>query len=366
MGRITESLKGLIDRGRLGENHAMSMGLPKLERFIDGIAQETYYLIAGGTGSGKTSFTLYANIYRPLMENLDNPDFHIIYFSLEMTAEQLLGKILSIYTYEKFGIEISYKELLSMAKDYTLSDEYYDLVCQALETISKFEDHLIIYDKPLNNERMCSFIMESLKKFGVFEGDSYKLFRPNHIILVVLDHIGLCRPSIGATKKDEMDTISSSLVSFRNKCKVSPVVVMQVNRGSSNVERRKAGYQELQLDDLKGTGNPAEDANIVIALFHPLREKMTSYRGYDMKQIGENFRSAVVLKNRWGAADIAVGLGFYGKIGLFKELPLANKITNYDKYSTPDWCLTDTTEDSCETKDKDVKEKDDNSITLVL
>lgn len=52
MGRITESLKGLIDRGRLGENHAMSMGLPKLERFIDGIAQETYYLIAGGTGSG--------------------------------------------------------------------------------------------------------------------------------------------------------------------------------------------------------------------------------------------------------------------------------------------------------------------------
>lgn len=55
MGRITENLKELIDRGRKGENHALSMGLPKLERFADGVAQETYYLIAGGTGSGKTS-----------------------------------------------------------------------------------------------------------------------------------------------------------------------------------------------------------------------------------------------------------------------------------------------------------------------
>lgn len=109
MGVITNNLKKLIDRGRKGENQALSMGLPKLERFVDGIAQETYYLIAGGTGSGKTSFTLYSFIYKPLMENIDNPDFHIVYFSLEMTAEQLLGKLLSIYIYETFGVELSLK-----------------------------------------------------------------------------------------------------------------------------------------------------------------------------------------------------------------------------------------------------------------
>lgn len=367
MGKITDNLKDLIDRGRLGENHALSMGLPKLERFVDGIAQETYYLIAGGTGSGKTSFALYSNIYRPLMENIDNPDFHIIYFSLEMTAEQLLGKILSIYVWETFGVELSFKELLSRAKDFTLSDLDYELVCKSLEMLDKIEEHIIIYDKPLNNERMCSFVIESLKKFGTFNGDSYTLYRPNHIILIVLDHIGLCRPSIGVTKKDEMDAMSSSLVSFRNKCKVSPVVIMQVNRGSSNIERRKQGFQELQLDDLKGTGNPAEDANIVIALFYPFREKMTTYRGYDIKQIGENFRSAVVLKNRWGAADIAVGLGFYGKTGLFRELPVATKITNYEKFATPDWCLTDSLEDSCESAEIEPEVQDSKKkMTLVL
>lgn len=366
MGRITENLKELIDRGRKGENHALSMGLPKLERFVDGVAQETYYLIAGGTGSGKTSFALHSFIYKPIMENIDNPDFHIIYFSLEMTAEQLLGKILSIYIYETFGVELSFKELLSRSKDTTLSDMDYELVCQSLEMLDKIESHMIIYDKPLNNQRMVDFLMESLKQFGKFQGDTYTLFRPNHIILVILDHIGLARPSIGNTKKDEMDAMSSSLVSFRNKCKISPVVVMQVNRGSSNVERRKLNFQELQLDDLKGTGNPAEDANIVLALFYPFREKMSSYRGYDIKQIGENFRSAVVLKNRWGAADIAVGLGFYGKTGLFKELPIATKITNYDKYLTPDWLLTDSLEDSCQEITQEEQQDSSSKMTLVL
>lgn len=242
----------------------------------------------------------------------------------------------------------------------------YELVCQSLEMLDKIESHMIIYDKPLNNQRMVDFLMESLKQFGKFQGDTYTLFRPNHIILVILDHIGLARPSIGNTKKDEMDAMSSSLVSFRNKCKISPVVVMQVNRGSSNVERRKLNFQELQLDDLKGTGNPAEDANIVLALFYPFREKMSSYRGYDIKQIGENFRSAVVLKNRWGAADIAVGLGFYGKTGLFRELPIATKITNYDKYLTPDWLITDSLEDSCQEITQEEQQDSSSKMTLVL
>lgn len=92
---------------------------------------------------------------------------------------------------------------------------------------------------------------------------------------------------------------------------------------------------------MKGSGNPAEDANVVLALFYPFREKMSKYRGYDIKQIGENFRSAVVLKNRFGSADIAVGLGFYGKTGMFKELPKSSEIIDYEKYKHPDWCLLD-------------------------
>lgn len=56
----TSSLLNLIERGRRGDNQGLSLGLPKLEQIIDGLTQETYYLVAAGTGNGKTSLVLHS------------------------------------------------------------------------------------------------------------------------------------------------------------------------------------------------------------------------------------------------------------------------------------------------------------------
>ena len=50
---ITESVLELIKRGREGHNQGISIGMPKLEGVIDGLTRSTYYLLFGGTGSGK-------------------------------------------------------------------------------------------------------------------------------------------------------------------------------------------------------------------------------------------------------------------------------------------------------------------------
>lgn len=53
---IADKLLEEIDRGRLGLNHGIGMGLPKLEGIIDGVCRETYTLILSNSGAGKTSF----------------------------------------------------------------------------------------------------------------------------------------------------------------------------------------------------------------------------------------------------------------------------------------------------------------------
>ena len=83
---ISEALFHQIETGREGSNWGFSMGLPKLEEVIDGVSQSTYTLVMSGTGSGKTSFVLYSYIYRPLMEHIEDSNFKISYFSLEMSA----------------------------------------------------------------------------------------------------------------------------------------------------------------------------------------------------------------------------------------------------------------------------------------
>lgn len=77
---------------------------------------------------------------------------------------------------------------------------------------------------------------------------------------------------------------------------------------------------------------------------------MASYKGYNIKELEGNFRVLSVLKNRYGEADVEVGCGFYGKTGLFKELPLPDEIYDYEKYKSPSWTLEDTKVENSDVK----------------
>lgn len=353
---IAQSVLQQIKKGRLGENWGLPMGLPKLEGVMGGVTQKTYSLVFGSTGSGKTSFALYAYIYKPIMENINNENFKIIYYSLELSAETLLVKLLTIYLWEKFGVELSYKEVLSMKRGEVLSDEHYELVVESIKWLERIEEIITIYDRSLTADRMYAHLLNELGKYGEFEEtETRKLYHPNNknqIILVVIDHIALIRKDKGRSKKEEIDLASNYLVTLRNRCLISPLIIMQMNRGASSMDRRNANFQEPQLDDIKDSGGPSEDAEVVLAVFHPHREKLVSYKGYKIKNVMENsFRAIVVLKNRFGDTDVSVGMGFYGKSGIWKELPKAEKINDYEPYMT----LTGRPE---ELKDEIIKKSD--------
>ena len=362
---ITDSVFNQIEKGRSGDNWGLPMGLPKLEGIIDGVTKSTYTLLFGSTSSGKTSLALYSYIYRPLMDNINNPDFHIVYYSLEMSCEALFTKLLSIYIYEKYGKELSYKELLSKKRNYSLSDEDYDIVLKCEDWLKRVEEVITVYDRGLTADRLYSHLIGELGKYGEFEeSETRKIYIPNNknqIILVVLDHLGLIRKDKGRSKKEEMDLASSYLVTLRNRCGISPLVLMQMNRNSSSVDRRKNSWSEPQLDDIKDTGNVSEDAEIVLAIYHPYREKLSSYRGYKLNILENTYRAIIVLKNRYGDNGVAVSTAFYGKVGIWRELPKSEEITDYEKYLRLDGKpvnINDTIikEDNFKEEDHEVKE----------
>ena len=118
---------------------------------------------------------------------------------------------------------------------------------------------------------------------------------------------------------------------------------MQENRNSSDMDRRKADLSEPSAEDIKDSGNPYNDCDICIAIYNPLKHKIKNYRGYQIiadnpsaafQGIRDRFRSAILIKNRYGINDKMVGLNFFGEIGLFKELPKGNDILDYSKYLT--------------------------------
>lgn len=105
-----------------------------------------------------------------------------------------------------------------------------------------------------------------------------------------------------------------------------------------------------------------EDAMVALLMFNPVQAKLATHRGYDIKTLGDNYRSLKCVKNRFGQSEVAVGLAFYGGVGIFKELPPSSQIVDYDQYKDPSWNLSDKREDLSSKSDTD----EHVNLTIVL
>lgn len=189
------------------------------------------------------------------MEHLQDEDFHVIYYSLEISGELLMAKLLSIYIFEHYKIELSAKDILSRTKGAVLSDEYYNIIKECIPWLRRMEQMVTIYDGALNANTFYSTMINELKKVGKFvEEDGKKKYIPNNperITAVVIDHLNLLTHAAGRTMKQEIDLLSTELVTLRNLCGISPIAIMQANRNSMAMDRRAAGMGTLRLDDYR-------------------------------------------------------------------------------------------------------------------
>lgn len=343
MSTIFERILNEVKRGREGLNAGASMGLPKLEGIIDGVTQSTYTLIISSSGSGKSSFSLYSYVYKPLMDHLNDDDYKVLYVSLEMSEMSMFIKLMSIYIFETFGKKLSYKEILSKKRGYVLDEEGYELVLQCQDWIDKISSKIEFYDKNVSADSLYAILCDRLEQCGEFvETETRKMYIPHNPTLtyvIVLDHIGLVRPKAGRTIKQEIDLVSSYLVTLREMCGISPVVIQQANREQANQARLQAGMTAFSMNDAKDSGNTVNDCNIMLAIYDPFKMSQKTHRGYDIERMPGRFRTCQVLKNRFGECDVEVGLNFFGEINYFKELPTPDQISNYDQYQEPDYIL---------------------------
>lgn len=338
---IDEDLLKEIDRGRKGLNQGTTTGIDKLDELTGGNLPNNFTLIVAGSGSGKSSLAQYSYLYRPLRDHENDDNFFCYLFSLEMSANMVLGKLLCTYLFEEYGLRLSINHLFSRKKDYILPDEDYALVKKGVEWIKSIRDKFIIFDKALNAEVLYTTLMNELEKRGTFtEDDNRKIYipkNPNLIFSVMIDHISLVVPSKGRDLKREIDTITAYLVTLRNMTKISPIIIQQINRDAASMDRRKQGLSDIRMSDAADSADPSKAAEIMIGIFSPHKERLKNYVGYDITVLEDNFRGVQVLKSRYGASDKVIPCGFWGDINYWRDLPKPEEIQNYANYLDPNF-----------------------------
>jgi hypothetical protein len=339
-----ELLNAEVEKGLNDQNGGIPMGFERLNNYI-GIRKGIYTLVGGLTGSGKTSFVDDAYVLNPFDWTL-TPEgkksgikIKFWYRSMERNRTYKYAKWVSRKIFLDQGIIIPVPKLLGWTDKLT-KDEH-DLFLMYEDYIKEMEDSIIMYDGPENPVG----IAKDLKKYAESKGkieqlDEYnKIYvpnDPNEITIVVIDHIGLLKTTKDQpTKKQAIDKLSNELRFARDFYGFSPVAVSQFNREISNPIRIKNGDVEPQLDDFKDSSSPGEDCDVALALFDPMRYKVADPSGYDLDKLKDEygskyFRSLRLIKNSYGADDVRIGLGFFGQIGMFKELKRKKDMTDVD------------------------------------
>lgn len=314
------------------------------EDFI-GIEQSCYYTITSFTKGGKSQFTSYTFIYKPLMFcyfTKADVDLKILYFPLEETPERIMQRFISwlLFDFSKGKIRVSPRELRSTTSpvseeilEVINSDEFQDI-------LEYFESHIIFPEEAANPTGIYKYcknyaeehgtvytkIGKYKDEFGVVQErqvfDRYEQDNPNEYRLVIVDTINLIDTERGMTLKQSMDKLSEYCAKYlRNRYNYSPVIIQQQAFDQEGNEAFKMGRVRPSVAGLGDSKYTSRDTNVVLGLFSPFRFALKEYEGYDISKFKDNIRFLEMIVNRDGEMGGLCPLFFDGAVCQFEELP---------------------------------------------
>ena len=256
----------------LSNNPEQSAGLPTgfsaIDNLLVGMGEGDMVLVGARPGVGKTSFTM--NIATRASKNLDKT---VCVFSLEMSAEQLVMRMIS----NEARIDNT------VLRSGRLAPENWNSLAIAANTLSQC--NILIDDTAGMSVTMMKSRLRKIKNLG----------------LVVIDYLQLMQSeSHSDNRAQEVGEISRGIKLMAKEFGVPVLTCAQLNRA---VEARKDGLP--QLSDLRDSGSIEQDADSVMFLH---------------RKEGEEQRVQVVIaKNRHGATGI-VELGWTPQFTAFYSL----------------------------------------------
>ena len=270
--RIDEVLFQTFDRlDMLNRDDAsvkpISTGIGDLDRVITGLNRSDLILLAARPGMGKTSFAL--NIARNVAVVGKKT---VAFFSLEMTKEQLVSRLLSA------------EALVGGTKLRTgdLKPEEWQRLIGAGDILKN--TNIYLDDTP-------GITVPEMKA---------KLRRLKHVDLVVIDYLQLM--STGrrdGNRVQEISELTRNLKILAKEIDVPVICLSQLSRASEQRQDHRP-----QLSDLRDSGSIEQDADIVLFLYREGYYDRENGAETAQAAIDQNSGECIVAKNRHGETTI--------------------------------------------------------------
>lgn len=349
-------IKQVIDEGLSSQSPSIYTGFKKLGQHIS-IRRHSYHLIGSNSGSGKSAFVDNFYILNPIrwliqQRALGNTDvkYKVYLWAMERKKEHRYAKWVCQRLFQKYNILIDVELLLTMNSQRSrMSQEVYEKVMELEKEIDEMGDMIEVFerDNPTgiynkskkllldNHGKMVDDLDKEGKPIIISDdGKTKKKFvynDPKEIVCIGGDHLqvlkGESRAGASLNKKDLIDTQDDYNITLRDKFGCMLFWVSQFNRESHAMNRRNGDISLApQENDFRDSSRPYDSCDVAIGMINPYKYQDFNHLGYDIHQFtspfngASRFRAVYILKNSFGADNIAFGNLFYGENGLLKEL----------------------------------------------
>ena len=277
---IQQVLSEVYDRvDRMSQRGDEIMGVPTglidLDHLLGGLQKSDLLIVAGRPGMGKTGFML--SISKNAAQKHKK---HVAFFSLEMSNEQLVQRLIA----QETGIDT---QRLRTGK---LSDDEWPKFTHAIEVLS--DTHIFLDDTPaitpLQLRTKCR-----------------RLHLEYGLDLVVVDYLQLMGGDTRIENRvQEVSYISRNLKVLARELNVPVLAAAQLSRA---VEQR--ADKKPILSDLRESGSIEQDADIVMFIHRPDALEKDSPRA--------NIAEIIVAKHRNGPTHSGIELVFLNNLARF-------------------------------------------------
>ena len=237
------------------ENSQVKLGFSDLDKALY-ISQNDFVILAGGTGTGKTTFALN------LLSNLSK-EYQCVYFNMEMSKKTLYKRLSAIET----GININKFNDIR-----TLETKETKFLYQKISEIEERKIILINNSQNIDNiEKIISNIKDDRK------------------IIIILDHIGLINAQ-GNSLYEKMTNVAKKIRGLCLDYNCTIFGLCQLSRESQKDER------EPKLQDLRDSGEIEQSARKVILLYNKDYKKQIDIKNVDIL-VAKNDDGSCLVKN---------------------------------------------------------------------
>ena len=252
-------------------------GFSDLDKVLVGMSPGDLILVGARPGMGKTSFTM--NVATKVAQQSKKA---VCVFSLEMSAEQLVSRMLSSEALiDSYAIRSG-----------NLSNDDWEKLARASSMLSE-----------------CDILIDDTSGITV-TGMKAKLRRVKNLGLVVIDYLQLMQSDKRIDNRvQEVGDISRNLKLLAKDLKVPIITCAQLSRGPEGRTDKRP-----MLSDLRDSGAIEQDADVVMFLY---RDEY--YDTADKKDGIQNTAEIIVAKNRHGSTS-NVKMGWFGQFTKFTSL----------------------------------------------